>query len=178
MNEIKEVDGIEINGYSNHLVLINSIFKKTEIKSVFEYGCGFGSTPYFCKNAESVIALEMQSEEWFLRVRNDLRKKHKNLEIHCKIGGENWDFIEKINETFDFVFVDGHGDSRPDCINLCFRKNIPIIVSHDTEESGYKWERVNKPAGYESYTLKMFKNYTTVWTNKMDLLKKIINDFL
>ena len=177
-NNYKELEGIEVNSYSNHIVLIDFVFKRRKIKNVFEYGSGFGSTPYFCKMSESVVCVEMQEENWFWRVRNELKQKFKNLEIHFRLGGENWDFAKKTNQNYDLMFVDGHGDSRPDCINLGFEMNVPYIISHDTEEAGYKWERVSMPTNYQSFTLKLFNNHTTIWTNDIELIEEFKNNFL
>jgi hypothetical protein len=176
-NDYKEIQGIEINGYSNHLVLIDFLFNKRKIENVFEYGCGFGSTPYFCKMAKDVVCVEMQYEDWFWKVRNDLKSKYSNLEIHFSLGGHNWDYAKKTNQKYDLIFADGHGDSRPDCINLGFEMNVPYIISHDTEEKGYKWERVMMPNDYQSFTLKMFNNHTSIWTNDKSLIEDLKNNF-
>ena len=177
---ISPISGIEINGYSNHLVLIDALFsnvKKGAIKHIFEYGCGFGSTPYFLQKSKSVIAVEMQSEGWFWRVRNDLKPIYPHLEIHLALGGCHWDFLGKFNQNFDLVFADGHGDSRPECINYAMGKGVPYIVSHDTEEKGYGWERVLNSREYHKLTMRDFNNWTTLWTTDTQVFGKLKSDF-
>ena len=177
---ISTISGIEINGYSNHLVLIDALFsnvKKGAIKHIFEYGCGFGSTPYFLQKSKSVVAVEMQSDGWFWRVRNDLKPIYPHLEIHLALGGCHWDILGKFNQNFDLVFADGHGDTRPECINYAMGKSVPYIVSHDTEEKGYGWERVLSNREYHKLTMRDFNNWTTLWTTDTQVFGKLKSDF-
>jgi|688.fasta_scaffold03496_15 hypothetical protein len=177
---ISPISGIEINGYSNHLVLIDALFKnvkKGAIKHIFEYGCGFGSTAYFLQKSKSVIALEMQSDGWFWRVRNDLKPIYPHLEIHLALERCHWNFLGKFNQNFDLVFVDGHGDTRPECINYAMGKGVPYIVSHDTEEKGYGWERVINNQEYHKLTMRDFNNWTTLWTTDTQVFGKLKSDF-
>jgi predicted O-methyltransferase YrrM len=182
---MENIKGIEINGYSNHLVLIDKVFeyqsfKGQPIETVFEYGCGFGSTKYFCENAKQVVAVEMQSKEWFVKV-TSLSEAHDNLELVWRYGMEgvfeilepkHVSFSKNLTGRFDMVFVDGHGDTRPECINLVGSRNLSdIIISHDTEEKGYRWNIVDLPHGYHSYTMKKFNNFTTIWTKDLELIE-------
>ena len=49
----------------------------------------------------------------------------------------------------------------------------PIILSHDTEEPGYNWHRVNTDNEYKKIDFKKYKNWTTLWTNDNSLFEKI-----
>jgi len=157
LNKYDKINGYEINPYSNHIHFFIKLFELRKFKSVFEYGCGLGSTPFFLDNCERVVAFEMQSEQWYEKVKKELQPKYGNkLEIHCLIGEGGFDFIEHSTERFDLVFVDGHGSSRPECINTAFKLGYKYIVTHDTEDKVYPygWGRIKVPEGYMRYDFK------------------------
>lgn len=169
-----EIEGFEIDGYSNHIHLFSKIFELKKIKNMFEYGCG-KSSEYLVQHCDKLISLEMQSELYYEKTKSQLLPKYLDkFAIFCAIGQQNWDFINKFSIPFDLVFVDGHGDSRPECINNAFILNIPIIVTHDTEYSGYRWNLVNMPENYFCYNFKEYNNWTTVYTRD----KKLYDTFV
>ena len=75
------------------------------------------------------------------------------------------DFFRDLKEPFDLVFVDGHGDSRYACINEAFKKSS-VLVTHDTEVPGYRWDLVKIPSEYTSFTYKNLTPFTTVFYKK------------
>ena len=66
-----------MNVYETHKPLINAIIGALNINSVFEFGCGFGSTPNFLEKCKEVFSIEMQSEEWYEKVKSLERENKK-----------------------------------------------------------------------------------------------------
>jgi len=158
----------EIDLYSTHIEFLEFIFKhKGKLNKIIEFGSGLFSTDFFIKNGKKVISIEMQSENWFNQVKSKFINEN-HWTIHFSIGPFNFVNLKFYDET-DFCFVDGHGDSRPECINFMMEKNCPIIVSHDTEEPSYGWTRVKNEKNYKSLTFKKYKNWTTIWTTDEEL---------
>jgi len=175
LNKYDKINGYEINPYSNHIHFFIKLFELVKIKSVFEYGCGFGSTPFFLDNCEKVSAIEMQSEQWYENVKKELKSKYnEKLEINCSLGDSGIDALKNQEKIFDLVFVDGI--HRGDCINVAFDLGYKYIVTHDTEDKVYPygWEKIKIPDGYVRYDFKEYSNWTTLFTNDIDLYKKLI----
>lgn len=134
--------------YSTHTAILQTILNTLSINYVFEFGCGLYSTMLFGQKCKSVISIEMQSQEWYEKMKNQIPK---NITLLYKPGA--YDAIEIFRKTqadFDLVFVDGHGDSRWECINAAFLKSN-IIVAHDIETDSYNWHLVNKPIDWYYY---------------------------
>lgn len=162
----------EIDLYSTHLEFINSIFEfKGKLNNIVEFGCGDYSTKLLIDNGNNILTIEMQSEDWYEKIKEKF-KNFKNWKFLKLIGPYNF-FNATYPESIDFSFVDGHGDSRPDCINLMMKYKCPIIMTHDTEEPGYKWFRVENKDNYKKMTFTKYRNWTTIWT-----LDSSLYDFL
>ena len=114
----------------------------------------------------------MQSEEWFEKI-----KILPSSDVRLMLGYQNYDYITKIGEKFDMVFVDGHGSTRPECINESIKLKIPYIVAHDTEEASYGWNRVYDSTDYKQYNYKKYKNWTTLWTTDQSFYDSV-KDFI
>ena len=161
------------DAYATHLSFLEIIFKHTgKLNNIFEYGCGYNSTPYLIKNCNKLISIEMQSEEWFEKI-----KILPSSDVRLMLGYQNYDYITKIGEKFDMVFVDGHGSTRPECINESIKLKIPYIVAHDTEEASYGWNRVYDSTDYKQYNYKKYKNWTTLWTTDQSFYDSV-KDFI
>jgi predicted O-methyltransferase YrrM len=157
----------DIDLYSTHIEFIKEIFKlKGILNKVVEFGTGNYSTQTLIENSNEVISIEMQSKEWYEEMKNKFEKA-QNWKIIESIGPYTYENLDLYDNT-DFCFVDGHGDSRPECINMMISKKCPIIMSHDTEEEGYGWKRVISD-DYYSITFKKYKNWTTLWTLDINL---------
>lgn len=163
-----------IDLYSTHLELLNKIFEiKGNFNNIVEFGMGNYSTPTLIDNSKNCISIEMQSEEWF----NLVNLKFKDLKSWSGIksigpfGFYNLEYPEKI----DLVFVDGHGDSRPECINFMIDKGCDIIVAHDTEQPTYGWDRIKVDNKYKRFDFKKHKSWTSLWTTDEELILKIQN---
>jgi hypothetical protein len=178
LNRHDKINGYEINDYSNHIHFFTKLFEYKKFKSVFEYGCGLGSTPFFLDNCQQVMALEMQDEEWYNKVKTELSKhKHnKKLQLYFDLSDNSFDFIKQKNyKKFDLVFVDGI--YRGDCINICLALGHKYIVTHDTEDKVYPygWDKIIIPNGYYRYDFKEYRNWTTIFTNDVKLYNFLVS---
>ena len=143
-----------MNVYETHKPLINAIIGALNINSVFEFGCGFGSTPNFLEKCKEVFSIEMQSEEWYEKVKS-LERENKHFTLECLIGPHfAIDRLKSLGRDFDLIFVDGHGQSRPQCINQSFQLAKRAVVTHDTETPEYGWENIDMP---KSWTMLDYK---------------------
>ena len=61
--------------------------------------------------------------------------------------------------------MDGHRESRPECINFLMSKGCRVIVAHDTEHRNYGWGRV-KDVGYRRIDYKERTPWATVWVKE------------
>lgn len=155
------------NPYSTHLPVLKTLIEKINIDSIFEFGCGEYSTLYFAEVAKKVIAIEMQSEEWFCKIQ---KKIPDNVKLYYQPGPQMAiDTLKISNQYFDLIFVDGHGDSRWDCINNSFSKTN-LIVTHDVETSSYKWGLVKIPEGWTYIQYKKLTPWTGIYfKNHLDV---------
>ncbi len=135
------------SGYGSHLPILNLIFKAYPIKNVVEFGMGNFSTKYFMLKQCELMSVEMQDENWFVNLCKELlfdAKDHWNP--ICELGAAAWKNIQ-YPQSIDLCFVDGHVDSRADCVNFMFNKAL-IIVAHDFECNVYHWENIIVPNNY------------------------------
>lgn len=166
----------KVDLYSTHLEYINSVFEfKGSLKNIVEFGMGNYSTELLINNGDNVISIEMQSDEWYDKMVDNFSDK-KNWTSYKLIGPYTF---KEINypEFVDMSFVDGHGGSRPDCINFMMDMGCPIIFSHDTEEPGYQWYRVKDNTNYKKIEFKKYSNWTTVWTTDIKLFDFLSNKY-
>lgn len=139
--------------YGSHLDFLNEELEKAPDKiNVLEFGCGRFSTFTFlnCKKVKLVCSIEMQDKNYL----NELKKEIKSKRW---IYGfmETFKFAEM--NALDFIrwykphiaLVDGHMDSRPECVNICVSMKVPVIVAHDFQYPGYGWERIDLKGNYE-----------------------------
>ena len=149
----------------SHKKVLEAIMKCCDIKSVFEFGSGLGSTPIFLERSSEVHSVEMQSEEWFQTVQKELgHNEHFKYEI--KMGPiDTIIYFSNLGKRYDLVFVDGHGSSRPECINEAF-KFTNIVVTHDTETPSYGWSRIVKPEGWTRLDYMLESPWTTIFFNE------------
>ena len=173
---IQQIDGIDINGYSNHIHVLNKIVTEKQIKVIIEWGTGFSSSKFLLNHCDKLYSLQMQYQSWFIKVRDTLKPIYGDkFDIKFRLGKDGYNYIHQINQKIDLAFVDGHGDSRPQCINQCFKRKIKYIVTHDTQEKGYGWDRVKMPDNYRKYDFKKYNNWTTLYTSDLEFYKSLIN---
>lgn len=144
---------------STHLPILDSLFRQREIASVLEFGCGLFSTRKFVECGCKVTSIEMQSREWFDRVKAAL----PTVDLHLALGAMEWKkLIPELADRYDMIFVDGHKDSRPDCMTWA-KDRTDLIVAHDTEHPVYQWERADM-RGFSVQVFDVVRPWTTVWT--------------
>jgi hypothetical protein len=159
--------------YRTHIPVLETIFKTKNINSVLEFGMGYNSTPFFLERCKNVTSIEMQQKEWFDKITSEYSKTYKDWKHHLSIGPfAAFSLQEVMTQNYDLVFVDGHGDSRPECINAFFNK-AEIIVAHDAEEPGYRWNLVNKPDNYNQYLFARLNPFTLIYSKDFDLIETI-----
>jgi len=150
-----------MNPFSTHLVLLNKLFDQFTPSSIFEYGMGLYSTPFFLEKADEVISVEMQYQDWYDRINEEFADD--KFTCVCKLGPtEAIDYFESLDRDFDMVFVDGV--TRWLCINKAFSKT-KVIVTHDTEHTSptYGWDRVDVPEDWVTFTDAVRNPYTTIY---------------
>ena len=141
---------------ATHLPIWEELFKTRDIKTVLEFGCGDFSTTMFHSNGCKVTAIEMQHPEWFEKIRELLPE----VDLKMAIGPHNWMELG-LNGKYDAIFVDGHGDSRPECM-MWAKDHTDLIVAHDTEHPYYGWERADM-SGFTKTVYDQTVPWTTVW---------------
>jgi predicted O-methyltransferase YrrM len=159
--------------WNSHKPVLHALLKTCNIESVFEFGSGFGSTPIFVEGCKSVHSVEMQSEDWFVKVKEKL-SSYENFKYDMMLGPiDAIVYFAGVDKKYDLVFVDGHGLSRPECINAAFSKT-DIVVTHDTDVPSYHWERINLPEGWSKINYKVVPWTTVFHKNTVDIseLKK------
>ena len=162
----KNISIIEYNGdaYGSHMPVLERIFKTFDICSAVEFGMGKHSTPFLLINCCKVMSIEMQEEDWYRKTVKQLGE-NENWQHHLNLGA--FEFLKlDYAEEIDFAFIDGHGDSRPECLNLMFAHEVPVIAAHDTEKRCYGWHRVKKPDNYEVSINSVVGKCTTVYIRK------------
>ena len=156
-----------MDGFGSHLKMFKLIFEYKEVNSMIEFGMGDFSTPFFIENVkEEIISIEMQQKSWYDKIHEQFSKSEKWTGISC-IG--RFDFMKlKIYKEFDLAFVDGHGDSRPECINF-ISEFVPSIVVHDTETLSYRWNLIHLPGDYIRVDDIKSRPWTTLYTTDSKL---------
>jgi hypothetical protein len=155
--------------YSTHLEILEFVFEQKKYKTVVEFGMGYYSTPFFLKSVNKLISVEMQNAKWY----EELIRSIKNDKWNPVLCLDKYAFLSiDFADGIDCCFVDGHGDTRPECVNHFFGKAETIIV-HDTEYHGYGWERVKRPIEYEEFTFVKYPNYTTVYSIDKGLIQQM-----
>lgn len=162
--------------YGTHIPVLNEIFQFLEINNVLEFGMGNNSTPLLIKSCKGhVTSVEMQQQEWYETVvEQNLSNDDKWTPILALGSHEILSNTDVVNKHYDLVFVDGHGDSRPECINHFFGKT-DIIVAHDVETPSYRWELVNTPPEYVMYYYGKENPATAVYSNNHQLIEYLKN---
>lgn len=158
-----------INQYSTHLPLFQKLFNIKKFSKILEFGLGFGSTPFLLQHCDHLTSIEMQSKDWYEKVYEEF-KNEKKWNCHLSLGPFECYNLPVLNEKYDLVFVDGHGDSRPELVNKFFNK-CDVIVAHDYETPSYRWNLINKPVEYSKYIYTELNPYTVIFTKDIDIKK-------
>lgn len=141
---------------ATHLPTFEWLFQKYQIKSVLEFGCGMFSTAMFVNAGCKVTSIEMQNQSWFDKVKAEL----PDVDLRLALGPYEWE-KEALEPRYDLIFVDGHGDSRPECL-MWAKDHTDLIVAHDTEHPYYGWDRADM-GGFSVSVHRDLSPWTTVW---------------
>jgi hypothetical protein len=163
---------MEIDLYSTHLDVLKKIIGiigKPDL--CIEFGSGDYSTSFLIENAKELISIEMQSEEWYNKMVSKFNG-NPNWKHFLSVGPNTYENLDL--PTPSLCFVDGHGDSRPECVNLMILKRCPIIVAHDTERESYGWDRID-PKDYLKINFTNHENWTSVWVYDVGLYNKLLS---
>ncbi len=142
---------------ATHLPVLDALIRERRIVDVLEFGCGLFSTKRFIDRRCRLTSIEMQSEEWAVRVKAEM----PTVDLRVALGPQAWRELE-LADRYDLIFVDGHGDSRPDCL-MWAKDHTDLIVAHDTEHPYYQWERADM-GGFKAQVFDALRPWTTVWT--------------
>ncbi len=159
--------------YSTHIPVFEKLFAVKNFPRILEFGLGFGSTPFLLQNCEHLTSVEMQSKDWYEKVYQSLKDNSK-WEAHLAVGPNEFEKLGISDLGYDLVFVDGHGDSRPEVINRFFGK-CSTIVTHDYETPSYRWHLIQKPKDYFEFVYSGIVPYTAVFTNDPVLIGAFAN---
>jgi hypothetical protein len=173
--EVKKVMSTE-QFYSHSNVLKKVISALPRTSRALEFGCGTGencSTKLLSDNFLFLTSIEMNSKEWYEKIKSSFELD--NL-IYCP-GAFEWKKLELLSDFYSLIFVDGHEDSRWDCVNWAFDRT-DIIVVHDTEEKLYQWNKIIMPIGWSRIDVVSERPWSTVFTKVKDVEKVLIeSDF-
>lgn len=170
--EEKQVHNLD--PYSTHLPILTEIAKHIPTTLALEYGMGDFSTPFLAKNFDKVISIETQDEKWFQKVQEKYGVQNPNMKLLCSLDGNEFQHFHRESSFYSLVLCDGRGDRRFDCINLAFGK-AGVIVAHDTEETGYQWNRVLMPVNGDFVWLDVteYVPWTSVITENKELIHEL-----
>lgn len=168
---------------TSHMPILFELLSNFKIENVLEFGSGFASTGVFCDKCNSVFTIEMQSSEWYDKVTEKYKKYLDDDILILKYiktesdndGSDSINIIPK-NKKFDLIFVDGARDSRWNVAQYSHDNNLSdIIICHDSEEVCYMYDKIKINEDWERIDLKFYKVWTTVFTNRKDVIK-FLND--
>ena len=155
------------NAYGSHMPVLKKYIEDFKPKTVFEFGCGDNSTPLFIEHCKNVISIEMQKPEWFKK----MLKKHgdkSGFELFCMLGAiAAPEYLSVQPDKFDLIFVDG-SMSRFLQINVAIKKT-DVIITHDTGQPCYHWDRVILPEGWVWIDMPSFNPWVGVVTKRHDV---------
>jgi hypothetical protein len=154
------------SGYGTHLPFLRFLFQAYEINDVLEFGMGNFSTKFFLFNDCNVCSIEQQEKSWYDKMTSEIKKKnwHPILNLGPEVPVQ---IIDKLGPV-DLAFIDGHMDSRANCVNYLFHK-AKMIVAHDFEYEGYNWHKIEVPPDYVKIIYYDGNLQTALFINKQNL---------
>lgn len=163
--------------YGTHMAPLITAVMNTR-GDVFEMGCGDFSTPLLhaiCKSTNRYLLSTDTSKDW-ISLFLDLESKNHEF-IYVPVYDNDWDLNAKPhlwdsigNQRWSVVFIDHRPAERRNVDIERFANTSEIIVVHDTEHHGYKYEPVLSKFKYR-YDYKRYNVYTTLVSNFIDVSK-------
>lgn len=178
----------DISGYGSHLKPMEFIFENIpRPKMALELGMGFFSTPYLLDNCDNVFSIEMQSEEWYNKVKDQFKNrtnwgslltnkitKFIYITEQGAYAGNNNQIM--LLRELDFVLVDGSAITRSVAVGYYMERDVETIILHDTETSWYGYNTINEyqeKFGYYMYEFRWEAPWTRVYTKNKNLIWKL-----
>jgi hypothetical protein len=166
------------SGYGSHLEILELVLMLCNPKRVLEFGMGKFSTPLLLDKDREVVSVEMQDKRWYEEMlkfctNNDITKNW--FPMNCVTVDGNSDAINffLVKVKIDFAFVDGHGLTRPECVNKCIEAGVPVIMAHDTETNWYRWDRIKMVPPYRRFKYSVKRPNTDIFTTSKELISDI-----
>jgi hypothetical protein len=161
--------------HASHLPVLELIFKYSNIKDVFEYGCGSYSTNFFVNNAENIISIEMNRKIWYDKIKSEIVSDKFNL-LYIE-GIAAIEYFKSTDKNYDLVFVDGDNKLRRDCAYNSFGKAETIAV-HDVNLTWRRWKHrgwsiEDVPSSYKTIVMDIANPATTVYTKNEKLFNEL-----
>ena len=161
--------------HTSHLPVLELIFKHSNIKDVFEYGCGDYSTKFFVDHAQAVTSVEMNKKAWYEKVKSNIASDNLNI-MFIDGGPASIEYFKSTDKVWDLVFVDGDRVSRKDCVINAFGK-AEIIAVHDIHLTWKRcihrgWKNIVVPDIYKIITMDFYPG-TTVYTLNKSLFEEL-----
>lgn len=161
--------------HASHLPVLELIFKNSDIKDVFEYGCGVYSTRFFVDHAKTVISVEMNRKIWYDKIKLEIVSDNFNL-LYIE-GADAIKYFNSTNKIYDMVFVDGDNASRRACAYNSFGKAETIAV-HDVNLTWKRWKHrgwsvADVPSPYKTIVMDVGNPATTVYTKNLSLFNEL-----
>jgi len=167
--------GVDMDNFQTHEKVLSFLFEAFGVKKVFETGMGLYSTGLFLEKAQKVISIEMQNESWYHKI-EEKYGENENFSSELFLDAKDaYGFIDSLDDSFDFAFVDGALD-RWRQINKLFSK-VDIIVAHDTEADCYLWNRVVLPPTWKWIDVEDSQPWTSIITCREDVGKSAVDRF-
>lgn len=125
------------------LVLEALVARGTTIDLIIEFGTCLFSTVLFSRYAKKTVSYEMQDAAWYEKMKS---QNLPNVKLVLSLGPygaiEAFEGLTFCVGVPTVVFVDGHGESRDECIRKAMTVGAPYIIVHDTEQVCYKYQDV------------------------------------
>lgn len=139
---------------------LREIYDVFHPQKVIEFGPGYISTEFFLNSGAKVNSVEMCSPDWHSKLAAHYAE-YKNLNL---VMGNKLSYKDLTDEFLraDLGFVDGHPDTRAECVTALFDK-CAIIVAHDLDLDGNHYEKVLTPQHYSFYKYTELSPHTGVW---------------
>lgn len=164
-----------ITRYGSFIPALEWLFSHFRPKRVLEFGCGYYSTAFFLKHCQWVLSLEMTSPAWHHIFQQAYTAYPNSMIIMShKHGYEDLD--NYLQENVDFAFVDGHDDTRCECVMAMFGR-CDILAAHDYDLEDHNFhEKVVTPKNYCLFRYREYAPHTGFWIEKKR--QKLIAAFL
>jgi hypothetical protein len=127
---------------------------KRDLNKIVEFGLGEGSKllKKKCNYLHSIeIVVNQEQFGWADYVASELKDYGENYRQSVIEYTDTWDdtlqakIDEVFEEEYDLAFVDSGCHCRGELVNYCLRKNIPIVMAHDTNHGfdKYGWDLID-----------------------------------